>query len=98
MSKNNRLINSMKRMAEKNRQENIAKASSEMVPQIYAAIAIALHRTYGFGYKRINDVFYESQRILEKFSGTAEEMIAQCEKETGIVIRSNEDNLKEVVK
>lgn len=98
MSKNNRLINSMKRMAEKNRQENIAKASSEMVPQIYAAIAIALHRTYGFGYKRINDVFYESQRIWENFPGTAEEMISQCEKETGIVIRSNEDNLKEVVK
>ncbi len=98
MSKNNRLINSMKRMAEKNRQENIAKASSEMIPQIYAAIAIALHRTYGFGYKRINDVFYESQRIWENLPGTAGEMIALCEKETGIAIRGNEDNLKEVVK
>ena len=98
MGKNNRFINSMKKMAEKNRQENIAKASSEMIPQIYAAIAIALHRTYGFGYKRINDVFYESQRIWETFPGTADEMIEQCEKETGIIIKGNEDNLKEVVK
>lgn len=96
MSKNNRLINSMKRMAERNRQENIARASSEMIPQIYAAIAIALHRTYGFGYKRINDVFYESQRIWENFPGTAEEMITQCEKETGILVLGSEDNLKEV--
>lgn len=57
MAKNNKLINSLNEIARRNRSQNVATAADQMVPQIYAAIAIALHRTYGFGYKRINDVF-----------------------------------------
>lgn len=56
MAKNNKLINSLNEIARRNRSQNVATAADQMVPQIYAAIAIALHRTYGFGYKRINDV------------------------------------------
>lgn len=55
MAKNNKLINSLNEIARRNRSQNVATAADQMVPQIYAAIAIALHRTYGFGYKRIND-------------------------------------------
>lgn len=88
MGKNNRLINSLKEIASRNRMENVGRAADEMVPQIYAAVAIALHRTYGFGYKRINDVFVESQRIWENFDGTPDDMIALCEKETGVTVIS----------
>ena len=63
MGKNNKLINSLNEIARRNRSQNVATAADQMVPQIYAAIAIALHRTYGFGYKRINDIFVESQHI-----------------------------------
>ena len=95
MSKNNRLINSMKALAEQNQAKNFAKASDEMVPVIYAAMALALHSTCGFGYKRINDVFVESQRIWEEFAGTPDEMIKLCKEQTGISVtldKAEKDN------
>lgn len=89
MSKNNRLINSMKALAEQNQARNLAKASNEIVPVIYAAMALALHNACGFGYKRINDVFMESQRIWGKFADTPDEMIKLCKEQTGIDIMLN---------
>lgn len=86
MRKNNRLINQLNAIASRNRQLHVEEASDKMVPQIYAAIAIALHRSEKFGYERINRVFLESQRIWQDFSGNAEEMIELCEKETGVRI------------
>ena len=80
MAKNNKLINSLNEIARRNRAKNIDSAANQMVPQIYAAIALALHRTYGFGHKRINDVFVESQHIWERFEGCEEDMIKYCEK------------------
>lgn len=93
MGKNNKLINTMKQLAQRNRAENVAKASGEMVPQIYAALAMALHRECGWGYVRINRLFVASQRIWENFDGTGDEMVSLCEKETGIAIIG--ENLEE---
>ena len=86
MGKNNKLINQMKALAARNQVQAIEKASDEMVPAIYAAMALALHRTYGFGYKRINSIFAESQRIWEEHVGNLDDMIRLCEKETGITV------------
>lgn len=86
MGKNNRLINQLNEIASRNRQLHVEEASDKMAPQIYAAMAIALHRTYGFGYERINRVFLESQHIWEDFSWNIEGMIELCEKETGVRI------------
>lgn len=86
MGKNNKLINQLNAIASRNRQLHVEEASDKMVPQIYAAMAIALHRTYGFGYERINRVFLKTQHIWEDFSGNIEEMIELCEKETGVRI------------
>ena len=86
MGKNNKLINQMRALAARNQLEAIEKASDELVPIIYAAMALALHRSYGFGYKRINDVFAESQRIWEEHVGDLEDMVQLCEKETGITV------------
>lgn len=85
MGKNNKLINSINAAARRKQEENIGKAADRMVPQIYAAMALALHRTYGFGYERINRVFLESQNIWENFSGNGDEMIELCRKETRII-------------
>lgn len=86
MGKNNRLINSINAIAKKKQDENVGKAADQMVPQIYAAMAMALHRTYGFGYERINRVFVESQKIWLDFDGRGEEMVKLCEKETGVTV------------
>lgn len=86
MSKNNKLINSMKIMVERNRKEYVEKASNDIVPPIYAAIALALHKECGFGYKRINDVFLSSQNIWESHVGNLQAMIDLCEEETGIKV------------
>lgn len=92
MGKNNRLINSINAIAKRKQQENVGKAADQMVPQIYAAMAIALHRTYGFGYDRINRVFVESQHIWQEFVGAGDEMIELCEKETGISVVGRNPN------
>ena len=92
MEKNNRLINSINAIARRKQQENVGKAADQMVPQIYAAMAIALHRTYGFGYDRINRVFVESQHIWEEFVGAGDEMIELCETETGISVVGRNPN------
>ena len=82
MSKNNALIAAMK-MAK--------RETDNITPAVYASIAIALHRKYGFGYERINNVFSESQRIWTEFAGNIEEMIALCEQETGITLARRKD-------
>lgn len=86
MGKNNKLINQMRLIAAANRAEAIDKASDEMVPVIYAAMALALHKTYGFGFERIDRVFLESQKVWEEFVGRPDEMIQLCENETGITV------------
>ncbi len=43
MGKNNKLINSLNEIARRKQDENIGKAADKMVPQIYAAMAMALH-------------------------------------------------------
>ena len=60
------------------------KAADDIVPQVYAAIAMALHREYGWGYTRINRAFARSQEIWESFNGRMDEMAKLCEEETGI--------------
>lgn len=92
MGKNNRLINQLNAIASRNCQLHVEEASDKMVPQIYAAMAIALHRSEKFGYERINRVFLESQRIWEDFSGNIEEMIELCEKETGVRIEGGQND------
>lgn len=86
MGKNNRLINSINAIADRKQQENIEKAADQMVPQIYAAMALALYRICGFEYEQINAVFLESQQIWENFIGDPDEMTKLCEEETGICV------------
>lgn len=91
MAKNNKLINSMREIARRNRNNNISQAAEDLTPHVYAAIAIALHRTCGWGFTRINRLFVESQRIWEADNG---DMIDQCERETGIKLVNPEQAAK----
>jgi len=75
MGKNNNLINKYKMLYKK---------IEQITPEVYAGIALALHRKCGWGYKRINDLFEESQIIWNECINSDINMVEMCEKETGI--------------
>ena len=78
MGKNNYLINKYKMLYKK---------IEQITPEVYAGIALALHRKCGWGYKRINDLFVESQTIWDECINSDINMVEMCEKETGIELR-----------
>lgn len=78
MAKNNYLINNYK---------ILYKKINQITPEVYAGIALALHRKCGWGYKRINDLFEESQIIWNECINSDINMMEMCEKETGIELR-----------
>ena len=77
MSKNKAFINQWKR---------IEQQVSLITPKVYASVALALHRKYGWGYQRINDLFVLTQDIWNECIETNVDMIAMCEAETGITV------------
>lgn len=77
--KNNALINQYKRLE---------KQVANITPQVYAGIALALHRKYGWEYEQINELFVESQDIWNECVERDIDMIAMCEEETGIECRA----------
>lgn len=56
----------------------------EITPEVYACIALALHRKYGWEYEDISDLFAESQEIWNECIQRSENMVQMCEMETGI--------------
>lgn len=77
--KNNTLINQYKQLS---------KQVQNITPQVYAGIALALHRKYGWEYEQINELFTESQAIWNECVQSDVDMIAMCEEETGIECRA----------
>ena len=65
---------------EKRYRRNLA----EMVPKIYAAFAVALHRNYGFGFTRILRVLADTQDLWNKHVSNEIDIIKVCSDETGI--------------
>lgn len=65
--------------------QKLEEEVKNLVPGVYASLAIALHRNWGWGFKRINRLFAQSQRIWEDL-GT-DNIIELCEKETNILLK-----------
>lgn len=78
MGKNNKLINQYKEMY---------RQIQNITPEVYAGIALALHREYGWGFKRINNLFCKSQDIWNECVQTDKNMMQLCFKETGIDVQ-----------
>lgn len=77
-------------MANRNLTKLLAKMERhcrEITPSVYACIAIALHRKYGWGYKRISDLFNESQAVWNECILSDESMAEMCERLTGIDVQ-----------
>lgn len=81
MAKNKMLIEQLKLQAKMKEQ------IKQITPEIYAGIALALHRKYKWGYKRINALFIESQLIWDECVYSDINMIQMCENETGIEVQ-----------
>lgn len=75
MGKNNAFINAQKRLQ---------KQSLDVVPKVYAAIAISLQRKYGWEFEDINALFNESQVVWNECVATGVDMLKMCSDETGI--------------
>ena len=65
--------------------QKLEEEVKNLVPGVYASLAIALHRNWGWGFKRINRLFSQSQQIWEDL-GT-DNIIELCEKETNILLK-----------
>lgn len=91
MAKNNKLINSLKEIASRNRSNNIGVAEQNITPHIYAAIALILYER-GWRHKRINDLFVETEHLWTEYSLRGEEMtmVQLCEEKTGILLLNPE--------
>ena len=87
MSKNNKLVNQYKEMY---------KQINQITPKVYAALAIALHREYGWGYTRILRTFTASQDIWDESNEQGIDMIKMCEEETGITLMDKKTAEKEL--
>lgn len=79
MPKNKYLIEQMKKL------HNVTR---NVTPEVYAGIALTLHRKYGWGYKRINALFKESQDLWEECVNRGVNMREICLEETGIDLRA----------
>ena len=75
MGKNNAFINAQKRTM---------KQALDVVPKVYAAIAISLQRKYGWEFDDINNLFNESQVVWNECVETGVDMLKMCSDETGI--------------
>lgn len=87
MAKNNKLINNLLQIHRRTEADAVAKASDVITPKIYASIALVLHRNYGWGHKRINNLFNASQEMWRE---NGWEMCEECFKETGILLETPE--------
>ena len=87
MAKNNKLVNQYKEMY---------KQINRITPKVYAALALALHREYGWGYTRINRAFAASQDIWDESNERDIDMIKMCEEETGITLMDKKTVEKEL--
>lgn len=63
------------------------KKIKQIVPQVYACIALALFNEYGWSYEQIEELFGISQEIWRDNADRAENMLERCANETGIELR-----------
>ena len=73
------------------RAEQFKAITNNLVPCVYAAIAIALNEK-GWGHKRINDLFARSQDIWNEYCFDEGNMADTCERLTGICVKNIAEN------
>lgn len=79
MAKNKKLVDRYKILYQKIQQ---------ITPEVYASLALALHRHCGWEFEQIEELFGVSQLIWEECLDKDIDMIEMCLQETGIELRN----------
>ena len=91
MGKNNQLINNLREIAKRNRENNIKTAANRTTPQYCAAACIALKRISENVTPSIcKDFLLEMHDVMNQYPNV-KNLVDQCRSETGVVIKLDED-------
>lgn len=69
-------------------EQRYSRNVKENTTWIYSALAVVLHRRYGFGQKRITDVLTDIQNLFVDNRENVFEIVKQAHKETGLLLMS----------
>ena len=69
-------------------EQRYSRNVKENVAWIYSAMAIALHKRYGFGQKRITDVLTDVQNIFVQNQNDIAGIVRTAYQETGLLLMS----------
>ena len=67
--------------------KRVQKTINNITPEIYASVALALCREYGWEHEDINDLSVKSQHIWTECVNADINMIEMCSEETGINVQ-----------
>lgn len=71
-------------------EQRYSRNVKENVTWVYSALAVALHRRYGFGQKRITDVLTDIQNLFVENRDDIFEIVKMAHQETGLLLMSDQ--------
>lgn len=69
-------------------EQRYSRNVKESTTWIYSALAVVLHRRYGFGQKRITDVLTDVQNIFVQNQSNVADIVRKAYQETGLLLMS----------
>ena len=69
-------------------EQRFSRNVKENVTWVYSALAVVLHRRYGFGQKRITDVLTDVQNIFVQNQNDIAGIVRTAYQETGLILMS----------
>lgn len=71
-------------------EQRYSRNVKENVTWVYSALAVVLHRRYGFGQKRITDVLTDVQALFHEYQEDVVQIVRLASEETGLVLISEQ--------
>lgn len=71
-------------------EQRYSRNVKENTTWLYSALAVALHRRYGFGQKRITDVLTDIQNLFIENRDDIFEIVKMAHQETGLLLMSDQ--------
>ena len=71
-------------------EQRYSRNVKENTAWMYSALAVALHRRYGFGQKRIVDVLTDIQNLFIENQDDIFEIVKMANQETGLLLMSDQ--------
>ena len=71
-------------------EQRYSRNVKENTTWLYSALAVALHRRYGFGQKRITDVLTDIQNLFVENRDDIFEIVKMAHQETGLLLMSDQ--------